>query len=90
MSDPIAIGRWLRHLASTDAMIPILRRAIGDRGVMAFYGDHQPSLSLPVSAWAPSDRRSDYAIWQAGEAVGAQVDLAAEDIASVLMRAMRA
>jgi hypothetical protein len=89
-SDPIAIGRWLRHLASTDAMIPILRRAIGDRGVLAFYGDHQPSLSLPVSAWAPTDRRSDYAIWQAGGAGAAQVDLAAEDIASALMRAMRA
>jgi hypothetical protein len=86
VADEIAVGRWLRHLASTDAMIPILQRAIGDRGVLAFYGDHQPSLAIPIEAWAPDDRRTDYAIWQAGARGGDRVDLAAEQVAAALIK----
>jgi hypothetical protein len=90
VKDPVAIGRWLRHLASTDAMIPILRRAIGERGVMAFYGDHQPSLDGPFHVQGAHDRRTDYAIWQAGGVAGQRADLAAEDIAGVLTRVVSA
>lgn len=83
----IAMGRWLRHLESTDAMIPILRRAIGDRGWLIFYGDHQPSLAGPFHVAGATDKRSDYAIWQAGGIAGDRIDLAAEDIAGVFIKA---
>lgn len=83
----IAMGRWLRHLASTDAMIPILRRAIGEKGWLIFYGDHQPSLAGPFHVAGATDKRSDYAIWQASGAAGDRVDLAAEDIAAAFMKA---
>ena len=83
----VAIGRWLRHLESSDAMIPILRRAIGARGWLIFYGDHQPSLAGPFD---PSDKRSDYAVWRADGVGGARRDCAAEDLAAAFMDAAKA
>jgi hypothetical protein len=91
LSDAAAIGRWLKHLQSTDAMIPILREAIaatGSPGWLVFYGDHQPSLTGAFQALGASDRRSDYAIWGSDAQPGARTDLAAEDIAATLMEAM--
>lgn len=85
----VAMGRWLRHLESTDAMIPILRRAIGEKGWMIFYGDHQPSLAGPFHVAGAIDKRSDYAIWRAGGAAGDRVDLAAEDIAAAFIKAAK-
>jgi hypothetical protein len=91
--DALAVGRWLRHLQSTDAMIPILRDAIaasGEPGWLLFYGDHQPSLSGAFTAPGADDRRSDYAIWGSARPPGARADLAAEQLAEVLLREMRA
>jgi hypothetical protein len=91
LPDAEAAGRWLKHLQSTDAMIPILREAIaaqGNDGWLLFYGDHQPSLAGPFHAPGANDRRSDYAIWGAGAAPGAARDLAAEDLAATLLAAM--
>jgi hypothetical protein len=90
-SDAAEVGRWLKHLQSTDAMIPILRDAIaasGSPGWLVFYGDHQPSLSGAFQAPGADDRRSDYAIWGSEAAPGSSVDIAAEEIAVSLMRAM--
>ncbi|WP_442678949.1 LTA synthase family protein [Sphingomonas sp. ASY06-1R] len=91
LADAPAIGRWLKHLQSTDSMIPVLRDAIaatGSPGWLVFYGDHQPSLTGAFQAPGVADRRSDYAIWGSDAAAGARMDLAAEDIADRLMRAM--
>lgn len=91
LPDADAIGRWLKHLQSTDAMIPILREALattGSPGWLIFYGDHQPSLAGAFQAPGTSDRRSDYAIWGSAQAPGARADIAAEDIAATLMTAM--
>ena len=91
LPDAAEIGRWLRHLQSTDAMIPILRDAItatGSPGWIVFYGDHQPSLSGAFQAPGASDRRSDYAIWGSAAAPGERADIAAEEIAANLMAAM--
>ncbi|WP_420140825.1 LTA synthase family protein [Sphingomonas sp.] len=93
LPDAAAAGRWLRHLRSTDAMIPILRDAIeaqGRDGWLLFYGDHQPSLTGPFHAPDAKDRRSDYAIWGRGAAAGGRQDVAAEDLAAMLMQAMGA
>ncbi len=92
LPDADAAGRWLAHLATTDAMIPVLREAIeaaGGRGWIVFYGDHQPSLAGPFHAPGAPDRRTDYAIWAAGGAAGARADLAAEQVADALLAAMR-
>jgi hypothetical protein len=91
LSDAAEIGRWLRHLQSTDAMIPILQEAIaatGSPGWLVFYGDHQPSLTGAFHAPGADDRRSDYAIWGSAAAPGKRADIAAEQIAASLMRAM--
>jgi hypothetical protein len=90
VSQKMAMGRWLRHLESTDAMIPILRRAIGERGWLIFYGDHQPSLAGPFHVAGATDKRSDYAIWRAGGGAGDRIDLAAEDIAAAFIKAAEA
>jgi hypothetical protein len=91
MPDAAEIGRWLKHLQSTDAMIPILREAIaatGSPGWLVFYGDHQPSLSGAFQAPGADDRKSDYAIWGSNRNAGANADIAAEEIAASLMKAM--
>ena len=93
LPDAAETGRWLRHLQSTDAMIPILRDAIaasGSPGWLVFYGDHQPSLSGAFCAAGADDGRSDYAIWGSDGAPGDRMDIAAEEIAASLMKAMGA
>ena len=88
--DAAPIARWLSHLRSTDAMIPILRDAIGGRGWLMLYGDHQPSLTGAFHAPGLHDRRTDYAIWSPDAAAGGRVDRAAEELAGVLLAGMRA
>lgn len=91
LPDAAEIGRWLRHLQSTDAMIPILQEAIaatGSPGWLVFYGDHQPSLSGAFQAPDARDRKSDYAIWGSNQTPGVRADIAAEGIAAALMKAM--
>jgi hypothetical protein len=93
LPDAAAAGRWLKHLQSTDAMIPILRDAIaahGPGGWLLFYGDHQPSLAGPFHAPDANDRRSDYAIWGGQARPGTRRDIAAEDLAATLLTAMGA
>lgn len=88
LKDATAIGRWLRHLDATDAMIPVLRRAIGERGWLLFYGDHQPSLAGAFRDAA--DRRTDYVIWRAGADGGEEADTSAERLPFALLEAMGA
>ena len=91
LRDATEVGRWLRHLQSTDAMIPILQAAIaatGSPGWLVFYGDHQPSLNGAFQAPDAADRKSDYAIWGSGQPSGTRTDIAAEEIAASLMKAM--
>jgi hypothetical protein len=91
LPDAVEIGRWLKHLQSTDAMIPILQDAIaatGSPGWLVFYGDHQPSLSGAFQAPGADDRKSDYAIWGSNQKPGKGADIAAEEIAGSLMTAM--
>lgn len=89
--DRAAFGRWLRHADATDAMIPVLRDAIGAQGNgwLGFYGDHQPSIAGVFKGPGAEDRRTDYALWSVGgSATGQREDLAAEDIAGRLLGLM--
>lgn len=88
LADATAIGRWLRHLHATDAMIPVLREAIGERGWLLFYGDHQPSLAGAFRAPGTADRRTDYAIWRADAGGGEEADSSADQLAFALLDAM--
>jgi hypothetical protein len=88
--DAAAVGRWLAHLRSTDAMIPILREAIGAKGWLLMYGDHQPSLAGPFHAPGLPDRRTDYALWSADGGDGARIDRAAEELAPALLALLSA
>ena len=91
LPDAAEVGRWLKHLQSTDVMIPILRDAIaatGSPGWLVFYGDHQPSLSGAFHAPGADDRMSDYVIWGSDAVPGTSSNIAAEDIAAALMKAM--
>ena len=89
LPDAAAAGRWLAHLRSTDAMVPLLRDAIGDRGWLMFYGDHQPSLAGPFHAPGSPDRRTDYAIWTPAGGPVVQRDQAAEQLAPALLTLLR-
>ncbi len=91
LADAAEIGRWLKHLQSTDAMIPILQDAIaatGSPGWLIVYGDHQPSLTGAFQGPGSDDRKSDYAIWGSNQTPGKPADIAAEEIAASLMKAM--
>lgn len=89
LPDAAAIGRWLAHLRCTDAMIPILRDAIGEEGWLTMYGDHQPSLAGPFHAPGLPDRRTDYAIWTPAGGSAPRIDRAAEQLAPALLELMR-
>ncbi len=77
---------YLAGLAASDAMIDPLAQALSRRGdgVLGFYGDHMPSLSLGPEAGTATD----YAIWQAGSAREARrIDLPAHDLGDALLAA---
>jgi phosphoglycerol transferase MdoB-like AlkP superfamily enzyme len=63
----VALSRYLFRQKSADRAIPILteavRRRLG-RGVLALYGDHQPSLPKAFAAIGLADTRTDYVIWR--------------------------
>ena len=82
-----AFGRWLRRLARTDAMLPVLTDALaGTGGWLAFYGDHQPSFPGLFARLGILDRDADYLIWRDGAAGrGHTADLAAYDLAPRLL-----
>lgn len=86
LADAEPVGRWLRHLQATDAMIAPLRAELEALGLgwLGFYGDHQPSLAGPFHAPGAPDRRTDYALWSPRAAPGARRDLSADEVAATL------
>jgi hypothetical protein len=86
-----SLSRMLFRQRAADGAIPILTAALRARaggGVLGFYGDHQPSFPKAFPALGLDDERTDYLIWRS-DAVGsgAQIDLAAHDLAAALCRA---
>ena len=84
----------LRHFAaglqSTDRMLPPLLASIPKDGILAVYGDHQPSLPAAFAALGFDDPRTNYALWRPGAATpGRQVDLRAEELASLILDLQR-
>jgi len=88
-----ALGRFLRGLRGSDAMLGILAEALtarGAPGVLAFYGDHLPSFPAAFAALGFRDRQSDYVIWSPPAGEGRRRDLAAHELPAAIMAAMSA
>jgi phosphoglycerol transferase MdoB-like AlkP superfamily enzyme len=82
---------FLAGLAESDAMLAPMMEAMPPGGVLAVYGDHQPSLPAAFAALGLADESTDYAIWQAGLAARpVRRDIAAEDLAQRLLRHLSA
>ena len=84
----------LRHFAAglqgTDRMLPPLMEAMPEGGLLAVYGDHQPSLPAAFATLGFDNQCTDYAIWRPGdkqskEARRPRTSLAAHDLASLLL-----
>ena len=84
------LSHWLRGLAATDAMIPILERVLDEAGSgwLLFYGDHQPSLAGAFAALGHAARKTDYVIWSPSCVPGTRIDLPAEELGAALLARM--
>ena len=61
--------RYLDGLRRSDAMLRLLMAGLKERrspALLAFYGDHLPSLSEPFRHFGFEDASSDYVIWPGG------------------------
>ena len=76
---------YLAGLQASDKMIGTLMAAMPPDGLLALYGDHQPSLPQAFAALGFTDERTDYAIWRPGDRQAVRHDLAIEDLADRLL-----
>ena len=58
--------------------------------VLAFYGDHLPSLPQAFSHFGFDEWGSDYVLWGGAEASARQLDLPAHRLPSLITDALRA
>ncbi len=80
---------YLAKLKRADAMLAILTDALAAAtlpGALAFYGDHQPTLSKAFSSWPFDDLRTDYVIWNAGGGTGLRQDLQAHELPAAILK----
>jgi len=86
-----ALSRFLFRQRSADRSIPTLMEALRrrhGRGVLAFYGDHQPSLPKAFAALGLDDERTDYVIWRS-DVTGSNErrDMAAHELGQAIAQA---
>lgn len=85
--------RYLDGLRQSDEMLQILRSGLEQRyreAVLAFYGDHLPSLPHAFGHFGFDDWGSDYVVWRGGASPARQLDLPAHRLAAVIGDALRA
>jgi hypothetical protein len=86
--------RYLDGLRQSDEMLQILLTGLQQRhgeGVLAFYGDHLPSLPHAFRHFGFEEVGSDYVVWQGSSAIEArQLDLPAHGLPRVIADALRA
>jgi hypothetical protein len=82
---------FLNGLRNTDAMLGTIRDKVaarGDGGLVAFYGDHMPSLPGAFDALKFVDTATDYVIWRpAPEGAGERKDIAAHELPTAVWAA---
>ncbi|MBV9686450.1 MAG: LTA synthase family protein [Alphaproteobacteria bacterium] len=85
--------RYLDGLGRSDEMLQILltglRRRHGE-GILAFYGDHLPSLPHAFRHFGFDEIGSDYVVWRGSTTVARPLDLPAHRLPRVIIDALRA
>jgi len=85
--------RYLDGLRQSDEMLQILLTGLQRsqrEGVLAFYGDHLPSLPHAFRHFGFEEVGSDYVVWRGGAADTRQLDLPAHRLPRVVIDALRA
>jgi hypothetical protein len=88
--DGTGLLRYLDGLKRSDEMLQHLLAGLRQRGlpaVLAFYGDHLPSLPRAFAHFGFNEGASDYVVWRAGDpALGPlRRDIAAHQLGSVVL-----
>ena len=89
--DGAGLLRYLDGLKRSDEMMQILISELERRGtpaVLAFYGDHLPSLSGAFAHFGFAEGSSDYVIWD-GSGPARQRDLQAHELGGLVLAAAR-
>jgi hypothetical protein len=84
--------RYLDGLRRSDEMLQILLSGLQQRqgeGVLAFYGDHLPSLPQTFRHFGFDEWGSDYVVWHGAASVPRQLDLPAHRLPRVIIDALR-
>jgi hypothetical protein len=87
--DGAGLLRYLDGLRRSDEMLQILMAGLERRNppaLLAFYGDHLPSLSRAFAHFGFTESSSDYAIWP-GAAAPQRCDLQAHQLGRLLVDA---
>ena len=90
MPDGGELLRYLDGLRRSDQMLSVLMDGLVRRGspaVLAFYGDHLPSLSGAFSHFGFADSSSDYAVWP-GSGTPQRHDLPAHQLGRLIVDAV--
>jgi phosphoglycerol transferase MdoB-like AlkP superfamily enzyme len=85
--------RYLDGLRRSDEMLQVLVTGLQRRhreGVLAFYGDHLPSLPHAFRHFGFEEVGSDYVVWRGGATDTRQLDLPAHRLPRVVIEALRA
>jgi len=85
--------RYLDGLRQSDEMLQILTEGLDQRrldGVLAFYGDHQPSLPFAFRHFGFDEWGSDYVLWHRSASPARQLDLPAHRLPGIIIDALRA
>jgi hypothetical protein len=84
--------RYLDGLRRSDEMLEILVEGLerrGGGGVLAFYGDHLPSLPRAFAHFGFAEWSSDYVLWPGGARPARRLDLPAHRLPQLIKDALR-
>jgi hypothetical protein len=84
--------RYLDGLRQSDEMLRILAAGLAERdigAVLAFYGDHLPSLPRAFRDLGFSDTASDYVLWTGRPGAARRYDLAADRLPEAILEALQ-
>ena len=88
--DGAGLLRYLDGLKRSDAMLQILIGELERRGrpaVVAFYGDHLPSLPRAFAHFGFTETSADYVIWNGGGAAAERRDIPAHQLGHAVIAA---
>ena len=83
--------RYLDGLRRPDEMLRILMDGLGEHrrnGVLAFYGDHLPSLPRAFRHFGFDESGSDYVLWRGAASSTRQLDLPAHRLPGIIIEAL--